>query len=160
MLRIIKDLLPYAIILIVVILIRSFIITPVRVDGDSMKKNLNDGDILLLYKLGSIKRNDIVVINYEEDDEIIIKRVIGLPNETVEIKNNTIYINGEKIDNSYAYGETSDYSKITLGSDEYFVLGDNRLISKDSRIIGPVKKDAIKGKAIIRIFPFTKIGTV
>ena len=86
--------------------------------------------------------------------------IIGLPNESIRIKNNRIYINDKEIENSYAYGETSDYDEITLGEDEYFVLGDNRLISKDSRIIGPVKRSKIKGKTIFRIFPFTKIGKI
>lgn len=158
--KIVKELLPYVIIVVVVVLIRTFIITPVRVDGDSMKKTLNDGDILLLYKLGKVDRFDIVVLDEEYDDEVIIKRIIAFPGETVEIKNGTIYVNEEKIDDSYAYGETSDYEKITLGDDEYFILGDNRLISKDSRYFGPVKKDEIVGVVVFRLFPFNKIGTV
>ena len=157
---IVKDLLVYSAIIIGVILLRTFIITPVRVNGDSMKNYLINGDILLLYKLGDIKRNDIIVIDYEKGQDEIVKRVIGLPNESIRIKNNRIYINDKEIENSYAYGETSDYDEITLGEDEYFVLGDNRLISKDSRIIGPVKRSKIKGKTIFRIFPFTKIGKI
>ncbi len=125
-----------------------------------MKTTLENGDLLLLYKLGDIKRYDIVVIDDKIDDEIIIKRVIGMPGETIEIKNNKIYINDEEIADNYAYGETSDFSQITLKDDEYFILGDNRLISKDSRIIGPVKKDSIEGKTVGRIYPFNKIGSV
>jgi signal peptidase I len=143
-----------------VVLIRTFIITPVRVDGDSMKNTLKNGDILLLYKLGSINRLDIIVLDEEKDNEKIIKRVIGLPGETVAIKKGKIYINDKVIDDEYAYGETSDYDKVTLEDDEYFILGDNRLISKDSRYFGPIKKSEIKGKIVFRLFPFTKIGTV
>ena len=117
--KIIKEIIPYIVIVVVVVLIRTFIITPVRVDGDSMKNTLKNGDILLLYKLGSINRLD-----------------------------------------EYAYGETSDYDKVTLEDDEYFILGDNRLISKDSRYFGPIKENEIKGKIVFRVFPFTKIGTV
>ena len=142
------------------VLIRTFIITPVRVDGDSMKNTLKNGDILLLYKLGSINRLDIIVLDEEKDNEKIIKRVIGLPGETVAIKKGKIYINDKVIDDEYAYGETSDYDKVTLEDDEYFILGDNRLISKDSRYFGPIKKSEIKGKIVFRLFPFTKIGTV
>lgn len=158
--KIIKEIIPYIVIVLVVVLIRTFIITPVRVDGDSMKNTLKNGDILLLYKLGSINRLDIIVLDEEKDNEKIIKRVIGLPGETVAIKKGKIYINDKVIDDEYAYGETSDYDKVTLEDDEYFILGDNRLISKDSRYFGPIKESEIKGKIVFRLFPFTKIGTV
>ena len=158
--KIIKEIIPYIVIVLVVVLIRTFIITPVRVDGDSMKNTLKNGDILLLYKLGSINRLDIIVLDEEKDNEKIIKRVIGLPGETVAIRKGKIYINDKVIDDEYAYGETSDYDKVTLEDDEYFILGDNRLISKDSRYFGPIKKSEIKGKIVFRLFPFTKIGTV
>lgn len=158
--KIIKEIIPYIVIVLVVVLIRTFIITPVRVDGDSMKNTLKNGDILLLYKLGSINRLDIIVLDEEKDNEKIIKRVIGLPGETVAIKKGKIYINDKVIDDEYAYGETSDYDKVTLEDEEYFILGDNRLISKDSRYFGPIKKSEIKGKIVFRLFPFTKIGTV
>lgn len=158
--KVIKEVIPYIVIVVVVVLIRTFIITPVRVDGDSMKNTLKNGDILLLYKLSSIDRFDIIVLDEEKDNEKIIKRVIGLPGETVAIKKGKIYINDKVIDDEYAYGETSDYDKVTLGDDEYFILGDNRLISKDSRYFGPIKEKEIKGKIVFRLFPFTKIGTV
>ncbi len=158
--KIIKEIIPYIVIVLVVVLIRTFIITPVRVDGDSMKNTLKNGDILLLYKLGSINRLDIIVLDEEKDNEKIIKRVIGLPEETVAIKKGKIYVNDKVIDDEYAYGETSDYDKVTLEDDEYFILGDNRLISKDSRYFGPIKENEIKGKIVFRVFPFTKIGTV
>lgn len=158
--KVIKEVIPYIVIVVVVVLIRTFIITPVRVDGDSMKNTLKNGDILLLYKLSSIDRFDIIVLDEEKDNEKIIKRVIGLPGETVAIKKGKIYINDKVIDDEYAYGETSDYNKVTLRDDEYFMLGDNRLISKDSRYFGPIKDNEIKGKIVFRLFPFTKIGTV
>ncbi len=158
--KVIKEVIPYIVIVVVVVLIRTFIITPVRVDGDSMKNTLKNGDILLLYKLSSIDRFDIIVLDEEKDNEKIIKRVIGLPGETVAIKKGKIYINDKVIDDEYAYGETSDYNKVTLRDDEYFILGDNRLISKDSRYFGPIKDNEIKGKIVFRLFPFTKIGTV
>ena len=158
--KVIKEVIPYVVIVVVVVLIRTFIITPVRVDGDSMKNTLKNGDILLLYKLSSINRFDIIVLDEEKDNEKIIKRVIGLPGETVAIKKGKIYINDKVIDDEYAYGETSDYNKVTLKDDEYFILGDNRLISKDSRYFGPIKDNEIKGKIVFRLFPFTKIGTV
>lgn len=141
-------------------LIRSFIATPVRVDGDSMNKTFKNGDILILYKLSKIERFDVIVLHEEKDNEKIIKRVIGMPGDTVAIKDGEIYINDEKIDDEYAYGMTTDYDRITLKSDEYFILGDNRLISKDSRYFGPIKEKEIKGKVIFRIFPFSKFGKI
>lgn len=158
--KVIKEVIPYIVIVVAVVLIRTFIITPVRVDGDSMKNTLKNGDILLLYKLSSIDRFDIIVLDEEKDNEKIIKRVIGLPGETVAIKKGKIYINDKVIDDEYAYGETSDFDKVTLADDQYFILGDNRLISKDSRYFGPIKDNEIKGKIVFRLFPFTKIGTV
>lgn len=158
--KVIKEVIPYIVIVVVVVLIRTFIITPVIVDGDSMKNTLKNGDILLLYKLSSINRFDIIVLDEEKDNEKIIKRVIGMPGETVAIKKGKIYINDKVIDDEYAYGETSDFDKVTLADDQYFILGDNRLISKDSRYFGPIKDNEIKGKIVFRLFPFTKIGTV
>lgn len=158
--KVIKEVIPYVVIVVVVVLIRTFIITPVRVDGDSMKNTLKNGDILLLYKLSNIDRFDIIVLDEEKDNEKIIKRVIGMPGESVAIKKGKIYINDKVIDDEYAYGETSDYNKVTLRDNEYFILGDNRLISKDSRYFGPIKENEIKGKIVFRLFPFTKIGTV
>ena len=158
--KFIKELLPYVIIIVVVILIRTFIITPVRVQGSSMKTTLNNGDILLLYKLGKYNRNDIVVLKEEADKEIIIKRIIGMPGETLKIVDGNIYINGNVIEDNHAYGKTGDYDTIVLKDDEYFLLGDNRVVSKDSRFFGAVKKKDIKGKIILRLYPFNKIGTV
>lgn len=152
----IKGLIPYLAIIIGVILIRTFLVTPVRVDGTSMNKTLNNGDLLILSKVAKIDRDDIIVLT--NDNEKIIKRVIGMPGDTVEIKNDRIFINDKKIKDEHAFGKTSDYSLITLKADEYFVLGDNRLVSKDSRYFGPVKKEDIEGQAIFRFFPFTKIG--
>lgn len=158
--KIIKEILPYVLIIIAVILIRTFIITPVRVDGASMDQTLEDGQILLLYKLSNINYGDIVVLDEEKEGEIIIKRIIGMPGDTVSIKDNTVYVNDEELEEDYAYGETSDYEEITLGDDEYFILGDNRPISKDSRYFGPVKEDEIIGKVNFRLWPFNKFGTI
>lgn len=156
----IKEISPYVLIVVVIVVIRIFIATPVKVDGDSMYNTLNDNDIVLLSKLSSIDRFDIIVLKENDNNATIIKRVIGMPGDKVKIRNNKIYINNKIIEDEYAYGETSDYDEITLGDDEYFVLGDNRLISKDSRYFGAIKKSDIKGKAVFRLFPFTKLGSI
>lgn len=158
--KIIKSLIPYVLIIVGVVLFRSFIATPVRVEGTSMDKYLKEGDILVLYRLGNIDRFDIVVLDEVMDNETVIKRVYGMPNETIEIRNNKIYINDEVIKDEYAFGTTSDYPKTTLGKDEYFLLGDNRLVSKDSRSFGVVKKENIKGVTTFRLFPFNRLKKI
>lgn len=156
----IKEWVPYIIIIIVVLLIRTYIITPVKVNGSSMDKTLKEGEIMLLYKLDSIEREDIIVVNKKVEGNSIIKRIIGLPGETIECIDGVIYINDEEYEDKYAYGITSDFNEIKLKDDEYFVLGDNRLVSKDSRYFGPVKFKYIEGTCNVVIFPFSKFGVV
>lgn len=164
--NILKESLPYVIIVLVVVLIRSFIVTPVRVQGSSMVPTLEDGEILLLKKYDkSYKRFDIVVL--EHDSSKLIKRVIGLPGEHVEYRENRLYINGEEIEESFLPEnlEFSDFDTILLGQEEipsgyYLVIGDNRNNSTDSRIFGFVKKEEILGTTSFRLFPFKKIGGI
>ncbi len=158
--RIIKEYLPYVIIIIVVVLIRSFVITPVRVNGSSMDKTLSNGQIMLLYKLTDIKQNDIVVVDKSVQGSTLIKRLIAMPGDTIECINGKIFINNQEYDDKYAFGTTNDFEKITLKDDEYFILGDNRLVSEDSRYFGPVKRDKIKGKIVFSIYPFNTFGKV
>lgn len=154
----IKQLIPYIIILIVVVLVRTFLVTPIKVNGSSMYNTLEGNELMLLWKVGDIKRYDIVVVNTETDT--LIKRLYALPGETIECKNGHIYINNEKIQDDYAFGDTDDFPKVTLKENEYFVLGDNRTVSLDSRRIGPVSKESIEGKTNFILFPITKFGTV
>ena len=156
----IKD---YVIIVVVVILIRTFIITPALVDGASMDNTLKDGQLVIINKFSMIvskpKRFDIVVVKNNDSHDKIIKRVIGLPNEKIVYRDNNLYINGELYKEDYVLGNTTDY-EVETGEDEYFVLGDNREVSKDSRILGNFKKKDIIGKVRIRLFPFNKIGKI
>lgn len=154
----IKEVVPYVIIIIGVVLLRTFIMTPIKVNGTSMYDTLKGNEICILYKLGKIKRNDIVVTDYE--GERLIKRVIAMPGETIAVEDGFIYINDKKIKDEYGYGETDDFAKVTLKDDEYFLMGDNRKISKDSRIIGPVKEENISGTTNLIIYPFNKIGKI
>lgn len=156
--KIIKQIMPYIIILIGVILVRTFLVTPIKVNGSSMYNTLEGNELMLLWKVGELKRFDIVVAHTESDT--LIKRLYGFPGETIECKNGDIYINDEKIEDSYAFGDTADFPKITLKENEYFIMGDNRLVSLDSRKIGPIARENIEGKTNFIIFPFTKFGTV
>lgn len=158
--KIIKSLIPYIIIIIVVILVRTFIATPVRVNGSSMYPTLKGNEIMLLNKLGHINRFDIVVLKIDGREDNLIKRIIGLPGETVEIKDNDIYINDKKIEDKYGYGVTYNIDKVTLKKDEYFILGDNRKISLDSRVFGTIHKDEIKGTTDFIMYPFKSFGKV
>ena len=157
----IKDLVPYIVIIIVVVLIRTFIATPVIVVGDSMVPTLKEGEVLYLNKLNkSFDQEDIVVIDKKVEGSAIIKRIIGEPGDKIKCINGIIFINDEKYEDNFGSGETSDFDEITLGDDEYFVLGDNRIVSKDSRVLGPIKKKYIEGTTKIVLFPFSKIGKV
>lgn len=172
----IKTLITYLIIIIIVVVIRIFLIDPFRVDGSSMNTTLADGEVMLLnkivYRKSDIKRFDIVVVEISERNskgqevkKKIIKRVIGLPNETIEYRDNVLYINGEKIEDPYPSTETDDFSiedvgKLKIPGDSYFVMGDNRADSLDSRYIGTVSKKQILGRAKLVIWPLNKFGIV
>ena len=161
-----KEIIPYIIVILVAIFIRTFIATPVRVNGTSMIDTLSNGDIMLLNKMNkNYKRFDIVVVSLENNK--IIKRIIGLPGEKIEYKNNTLYINNKSVkDVSKQY--TSDFSLEELYGYEfipegyYFVMGDNRGGSSDSRDrrIGLIKESDIKGKATFRLWPLNHFGFV
>ena len=158
--KFIKELVPYMVIIAVVVLFRTYIATPVRVDGDSMVPTFEDGQILILNKLDrEYERMDVVVFDYKNDR--LIKRVIGLPGETVEIKDSTLYINGEEVSDYKDDVKTADYKlNVTIPEGYYFVLGDNRGISADSRLIGLVSENDLKGTICFRLFPLMKIGGI
>lgn len=165
----------YFIIIIAIVLLRSYIITPVIVRGESMYDTLKDGEILLLskisYKLEDIKRFDVIVIK-DKSEEYIIKRVIGLPGDNIEYKDNILYVNSRPITKKFTNSKTKDFTleeicKITntncngkIPENKYLVLGDNREVSADSRIKGLIDISQIKGKAAVRIWPINKIKTV
>lgn len=168
--RIIKELIPYIVIILVVVLIRTFIATPVVVSGSSMDPTLENGQILILNKLAKkYNRYDIVVIdaNINGKKERIVKRIMGLPGENIEYNNNIFYVNGKRTHDEFR-DITNDFTleqltgKIKIPDGYYFVMGDNRKHSLDSRDyrIGLVKEEDIIGKPICRIWPLNKIGTV
>ena len=158
--KIIKEYLPYLLIILLVIVIKRYVVSPVKVNGTSMMDTLHNGDIMILnssaYYFNDIERFDIVVV--KENREYIIKRIIGLPGETVEYRKNKLYINNQLVKDNYGTTETSDFKEV-VGKDSYFVLGDNRNNSMDSRVVGTFKKKDIIGKTSFTIFPFNRFGT-
>ena len=166
--KILQELFPYIVIVVVVVLFRTFIATPVRVSGESMDSTLKNGDILVLNKLNhKYKRFDVVVINKKVNGikTKLIKRVIGLPGESIQYKNNILFINGKEVED-VSISRTGNftlqdlYNLEEIPSDTYFVMGDNRGNSSDSRDyrVGLIKKSEIIGTTTIRLFPFTKLG--
>lgn len=136
------------------------------VDGASMYPNFDTGQYLIInrlnYTLTNPQRGDVIVfhlpVNTRRD---FIKRVIGLPSETLEFRDTQVYINGIRLDEPYINepcdADVCANSIIQLGEDEYFVMGDNRNQSADSRIFGPIERDLIVGEAIIRYYPFNEV---
>ena len=165
--KVIKNILSYVIVIAIALLIKQYIFSPIRVNGSSMYPTLVDGDIMFLneigYHLNGVKRFDIVVVNTDKDR--IIKRVIGLPGEIIEYKDNILYVNGEEVKEEFEHEITHNFKLEEIGHDVipegyYFVVGDNRGNSLDSRKIGLISKSQIRGKTDFILLPFKRIGKV
>lgn len=163
--------------LLVGILLVVFVIQRNDVYGSSMEPTLQSGDAVFVQMLtvytGNFKRGDIVTIDAKgmegyTHEENLIKRVIGLPGETIKIEDGDVYINGTLLDESAylpadtrtyvgAEGQARGYMEMTLGPNEYYCMGDNRATSRDSRRLGPFTKDKLESKVLMRIYPFSKI---
>ncbi len=169
-----RTILGYILYILVIIGLTWMIVTFVgqrtRVSGQSMETTLQDGDNLIVdkisYRFHDPSRYDIIVFPYKyEENTFYIKRIIGLPGETVQVKDGYTYINGKKLTSDIYGREVMDEPGIAeepvkLGKDEYFVLGDNRNDSTDSRDpdVGVLKKSDLMGRAWLRIYPFNKFG--
>lgn len=168
--RIIKGIVPYVFIILFVVIFRTFVATPVVVDGPSMDPTLRNGQLLILNKLPQrYKRNDIVIVKklVGGKKERLVKRIIGLPGEHVEFKYGKLYINDHKVKDKFAkntdpFDMSKVYDKKRIPEGYYFVVGDNRSVSLDSRdpLVGLVSQDEIIGKTGFRIWPITKFGFV
>ena len=150
------------------ILIVVFVVQPVRVEGTSMQPNLADQERIFVnkfvYHLSDIQRGDVVVFWYPKDrSKSFIKRVVGLPGEVVEVRQGIVYVDGKPLQEHYLLSEYVDYYSyppVKVGWDSYFVMGDHRNSSNDSRHWGCVPASSIFGKATFRYWPVSKMGVV
>lgn len=164
-----KDSAKYILTIIAVLVIVIYVVSVQQIMGPSMKPTLNNGDIVLLnkfqYRLFDVKRNQIIALNYK-DTKYMVKRVIGLPGEKIEFKDNTLYINDKAYKEPFIKDvKTSDFSLKDINydvipKDMYLVLGDNRENSMDGRTFGLISKKDIIGKVSIRIWPLNKIKVI
>ncbi len=168
-----KELLKFALIAVpIVLLIRTYIIGPFVVSGASMDSTFLNGQYLIVdelsYHFNAPKRGEVVIFKYPLDTKrFYIKRVVGLPGETVNIEGGAVTVTGPEYPRGHLLKEPyidsankkSDSMSMRLGDDEYFLMGDNRAESSDSRIWGPVKRDLMIGRPLVRLFPFTKVNT-
>lgn len=164
--KFVKDLI---VTVLVVLFIITFIVQPTTVDGQSMMPTLYNQDQLLLDKVShwviGYRRDDIIVFPYMyEENKYYIKRIIGLPGETINIKNGSVYVNEQRLDEPLDLDEIEEIGStifpVTVPQGSYFVLGDNRNHSKDSRFtdVGFINEKDILGKAFWRVFPFQRFG--
>lgn len=154
--------------LVVVFFIHQFVFYLSTVEGSSMEPTLEDGEWLFvnkaIYYLDRPQRGDIVILKDPRMgvEQYLVKRIVGLPGETIEIVNYKVHINGEPLDEPYTDVriENGDYGPVTLGEDEYFVMGDNRHLdgSMDSRYFGSVSSEYIQGRAEFILWPVSKAG--
>ncbi len=152
-------------------LLRVFVVQPFVVDGSSMEPNFHNGQYIIIdklsYRFRDVKRGEVVVLHPPvATSENYIKRVIGLPGETVEVKDGEVFINTTKLDEPYLGSEqhnTTPFNTdkpVTLGTDEYFVMGDNREHSSDSRDWGKLNKSAIEGRTWFIVFPLSDFSFI
>lgn len=152
----------------IAIVLRTFVFQMALVNQISMEPTLKEGQMLIIskinYFIGSPKRGDIVVLKDDTQNKLLIKRVIGVPGETVMLQDGKVFINNQELDPDYTSFPTFAYDQTVweLPGNEYFVLGDNREHSRDSRAVdvGLVQKEKIIGRAVFRIWPFNKLGVL
>lgn len=153
--------------LLVVFLIRTFLFTMIRVDGQSMIETLQDGERLFVsildVKLNGVERGDVIICHYPNSRDNYVKRVVGLEGDTVEVRDGVTYLNGVAQEEAFvAYQTDKDFGPITVEEDKVFVMGDNRANSRDSRSssVGPLDEDMIVGRVRFIWWPFSEWGTV
>jgi signal peptidase I len=146
----------------------TFVAQAFRVQGTSMLPMLEDGERIIvnkfIYRFHSIERGDVVVFWYPRDPSVsFIKRIVGLPGDSVEVRAGTVYVNGQRLQEEYVdakYRDDESYSPVEVRRGYYYVLGDHRNSSNDSRSWGEVPEKYIYGRAVFRFWPLSKIGII
>ncbi len=146
-------------------LLQFYVLEPLRVDGQSMSQTLLHNEFILVSKADywqqEPSRLDVVICRYPGREDTYVKRVVGIPGDTVEVQKEVVLVNGVQLHEDYiTYPADYAFGPITLGADEFFVLGDNRIHSTDSHIIGPINREAILGRVRLVIYPLDKIRTI
>ena len=160
LLELIKKEKKFITIVIIIIILKIFVFNFILVKGDSMNPKYKNNDFMFLnkiiYSFKPIRRGEVIVLKYRNN--ALIKRVIGLPNDKIKVENGKLYINNKEVKENYinSYTASYDFDEITLKDNEYFVMGDNRYNSYDSRNFGTIMKNNIIGRVEFRIFPFDK----
>ncbi|HLR52104.1 MAG TPA: signal peptidase I [Candidatus Avamphibacillus sp.] len=148
----------FVLILVTLFLVFRYVITITIISGESMSPTLHDNDIILTNNLFFTPEKNDIILYRDSNGFDVIKRIIAMPNDEVEIKDGVVIVNGEPIEENYTNGESSDMPQITVAENTYFVMGDNRTpgASLDSRNsdIGPIDKEKVKGKLLVRLYPF------
>lgn len=160
----------------IVMIVRSFLFAPYIVEGSSMEPTLHNHEKIFVNKVSpitnSLSRGDIVIIEQTEEDKNYVKRVIGFPGDIIEMKDDKLYVNSEQVDESYLEANrtkanrlgsnlTGDFGPITVPTNQYFVMGDNRLNSMDSRNgLGFIQKDHIVGESVFVFYPFSDVRNI
>lgn len=175
--ELIKNFVEMVLVVVITYVVFTYIIKPIRIEGSSMMSTVANQDMALVdaigLKMNGVERFDVVLVESNRLNETLIKRVIGLPNETIEYREDCLYVNGVYVEENFLddifmneskqmYNTTyftNDF-KIKLGEGEYFVLGDNRLNSKDSRMLGSFKITEFIGKNGFVIYPFDHFGWI
>lgn len=161
------------VVLALLVMVYLFIMSPQEINGESMEPNFHNGEFILtnkvLYKFRQPERGDVVIFKSPPDPTIdYIKRIIGLPGDTVTVQNNAMYVNGQKVVEPYLAPDTpifggtflAEGQSIVLTPDTYFMMGDNRAHSSDSRDFGPVNESAFIGTAVFRYWPLSALGPI
>lgn len=149
----------------IALLLRMYIIQPYRVEMTSMVSTLEPNDLVLVekisYKFSKPHRGDVVVFRPPNDStSMYIKRVIGLPGDTISIANDTVYINGKPLEEPYVHSPMADMPETAIPEGKVFVMGDNRSVSLDSRSFGPIEISSIIGRAVLVYWPLNHIQTL
>ena len=159
--EILEWVLTFAIPIVAVLLLHNYVFTFATVSETSMLETLQDGQWLavsvLHYRIAEPQRGDIVTCHYPgQGEKLFVKRVVGLPGETLQIESGRVYIDGQALDETYVVYPSEESLSIQLEEDQYFIMGDNRAVSLDSRTIGPLSRDQLHGYVLGAVFPFDR----